>query len=202
MSMITASTLGATSQRANAAMATLEQELNQADAILGDGDTGGMLARVLSALAGTDLAAAPDLGTAFGQLAKAAMANTGSSLGTLFATALMTFAKGSKGEQEIGWSRLAGLLAAARDAMLARGGASLGDKTVLDALDAVARSIDGLSDPVAIREAARLAAHAALTEFRGKPCKIGRARMFADKSIGIDDPGMLAFVKLVDAIAA
>lgn len=200
MTMITTTTLAAASRRAHEAMANLEQELNQADAVLGDGDTGGMLARVLSALADQDVSAAPDIGAAFGLLAKAALANTGSSLGTLFATALMTFAKAGKGEQEIAWSRLAGLLAAARDAMLARGGASLGDKTVLDGLDAVARAIEGLSDPDTIRQAARLAAHGALHEFRDRPCKVGRARMFAEKSIGIDDPGMLAFAKLVDAV--
>ena len=33
----------------------------------------------------------------------------------------------------------------------------------------------------------------ALNEFKGKECKIGRARMFAEKSKDLDDPGMFAF---------
>ena len=36
----------------------------------------------------------------------------------------------------------------------------------------------------------------ALNKFKGKECKIGRARMFAEKSKDLDDPGMYAFHKL------
>lgn len=198
---ITTDSLNRAVARADAAMATLEQELNQADAVLGDGDTGGMLARVIHGMAEKPVEGS-DLGAAFSALAKAALANTGSSLGTLFATALMSMAKATKGQEAVGWDQLSPMLAAARDAMIARGGASLGDKTVLDALDALARSTDGLTQGPAVAQASVAAVHAALEEFRGKPCKVGRARMFAEKSIGIDDPGMLAFAKLTEAVAA
>ena len=36
----------------------------------------------------------------------------------------------------------------------------------------------------------------ALDEFKGKKIKIGRARMFEDKTKDLDDPGMFAFYKL------
>ena len=36
----------------------------------------------------------------------------------------------------------------------------------------------------------------ALDEFNGKKIKIGRARMFEDKTKDLDDPGMFAFYKL------
>lgn len=39
-----------------------------------------------------------------------------------------------------------------------------------------------------------------LTEFRQKPNLLGRARMFPEKSIGLDDPGMLAIKVIVEAI--
>jgi dihydroxyacetone kinase len=185
---------------AHAGMAELEQELNAADSRLGDGDTGSMLARVLGKLAEADLAAAPDLGMAFTTLARGAVSATGSSLGTLLATALLTLAKETKGRDAVTWPELGPLLAKARDAMIARGGAKLGDKTVLDALDALVHAIDGLDQP-ALREAALKAGPAALEQYRDLPCQIGRARMFADKSVGIDDPGMLAFVKLTQKIA-
>jgi dihydroxyacetone kinase len=185
---------------AHAGMAELEQELNAADSRLGDGDTGSMLARVLGKLAEADLAAAPDLGAAFTALARAAVSATGSSLGTLLAAALMALAKETRGRDAVSWPELGPLLAKARDAMIARGGARLGDKTVLDALDALVSAIDGLDQP-ALREAALAAGPAALEQFRELPCQIGRARMFADKSIGIDDPGMLAFVRLAQKIA-
>lgn len=200
--MITPQTLQDATARAHAAMAVLEQELNQADAVLGDGDTGGMLARVIGGMAALDLSQEDDLGAAFAALARAALANTGSSLGTLMATALMSMAKATKGKPSAEWSDLSPMLADARDAMLKRGGASLGDKTVLDGLDAVATALNGIETPADAGVQARAAADQALATFRDRPCKVGRARMFADKSIGIDDPGMLAFAKLVAALAA
>lgn len=186
---------------ANSRMAALEAELNAADSKLGDGDTGVMLARVLGKFGETDIGAGTDLGAAFQALARAAAAATGSSLGTLFATALLTIGKATKGRVTAQWSELSGLLEAALDAMIRRGGASLGDKTVLDALDAVVKATAGLADAGEIAAEASKAGNAALAAFLDKPCKIGRARMFAEKSVGIDDPGMLGFVRLVDALA-
>lgn len=183
------------------AMVELEQELNDADAKLGDGDTGGMLARVIGALDGAPMPADLDLGAAFSAYARAAATATGSSLGTLFATALMTLAKETKGRSSAPIAELGPMLAKARDAMMARGGAKLGDKTVLDGLDAVASALEGIEDGSEARHKAAAAAFAALDAYRDKPNKIGRARMFADATIGMDDPGMLAFAKLSAALA-
>ncbi len=93
-------------------------------------------------------------------------------------------------------------MAAARDAMMARGKGALGDKSVLDALDAVARAIDGIDDPAKMREAAAGATATAMDAFRGRPNKLGRARMFAEKSVGMDDPGMLAFQRILAGLSA
>ncbi|KKX25682.1 dihydroxyacetone kinase subunit L [Rhizobium sp. LC145] len=178
----------------------IEQELNAADAKLGDGDTGGMFARVIGAMHAAEVPSNSDLGATLSAYARATAAATGSSLGTLIATAMLTIAKQTKGRMEIEWSELGPLLEQARDAMSARGGATLGDKTVLDALDAVARAIKGLSDPATVHSAAQAAAVATLEDFRNRPNKIGRARMFAEASIGHDDPGMLAVVRVIQAI--
>ena len=191
----------AVASKAASAMVHLEQELNDADAKLGDGDTGGMLARVINAIDGAAIASQDDVGACFSAYARAATTATGSSLGTLFATALMTFARETKGKPAVPVVELGRLLGLARDAMMARGGANLGDKTVLDAIDAAAQALEGVSDPAEAKAKAVKAAAGVLTEFRGKPNKIGRARMFADQTIGLDDPGMLAFAKLCEAIA-
>ena len=185
--------------RAIARMASFEQELNEADARLGDGDTGTMLANVIRRFADVDIQDGGDVGEAFRNLAKAAVAATGSSLGTLLATGLLAVAKQTSGEKEVAWERLSSLLATARNAMLARGGSNLGDKTVLDALDAAAEgAAQAKGDLVA--EMAVSAAAEKLELMRPEQCKIGRARMFAEKSRGMDDPGMLAFVGLAKAL--
>jgi len=183
-----------------AVLPALETELNEADSRLGDGDTGAMLARVIGAMDAAPPADGEDVGLALSAYARATMGATGSSLGTLIATALLTLSRRTRGRTEVPWSELGDLLAEARDAMAARGGASLGDKTVLDALDAVARSLVGLDHPQTLHAAAQTAARATLEEFRDRPNKMGRARMFAEASRGLDDPGMLAMVRIVDAI--
>ncbi|TCR66134.1 DAK2 domain-containing protein [Bosea sp. BK604] len=202
MSGIELAALAGAVARAKARMATLEQELNLADSRLGDGDTGVMLARVVDAMAAIDYAAEPDIGAALGLMARKTASATGSSLGTLIATGLLTVSKRVKGEPAIAYADLGGHIAAVVAAMAARGGATLGDKTVLDILDALARALDGKGDGASAASAAVEACRTTLAEFRDRPCRIGRARMFAEKSIGMDDPGMLAVHELVLAIAA
>jgi dihydroxyacetone kinase len=187
-------------ERANARMATLADELNAADAKLGDGDTGSMLARLIAAFAAVDIEAQPDLGAAFMALAKAGASSTGSSLGTLVITAMMTAGKETAGQAGIGWDRLGPIVGKVRDAAMMRGKAELGAKTIVDGLDALAKALDGKSDPDTLGAAAEIAMDDVLTEFRDRPCTMGRARMFADKSVGLDDPGMLALAELVEAV--
>lgn len=197
---LTSGSLRMAAARASAAMAGLEETLNAADGKLGDGDTGQTLRRVLEAVAAAAAEAPDDLGEMFAHLARASAGASGSSLGTLFTVALLTFARATRGRTVIPQSELGVLLAQAGAAMASRGGAALGDKTVLDGVDAVATAIAGQEDASALAEAARDAAEGALAAFRDRPCQIGRARMFADRSVGLDDPGMLAFARLVAAV--
>jgi dihydroxyacetone kinase len=202
---ITVQTLSDAVARSHTRMEQLEDQLNAADALLGDGDTGSMLARVIEKMAATDLSAMSDIGAAFNALARAIMSATGSSLGTLLATALHALAKATKGRSEIPWPELSSLIGQAIEAMRARGGASLGDKTILDALHRVAQSLAGITDASTAGDAACAAAcaaeagaRAALEHFKPLPCKIGRARLFPEKSTGAHDPGMLALALLLE----
>lgn len=195
---ITVQTLRDAVARSHARVARLEGQLNAADALLGDGDTGSMLARVIEKMAATDLTATTDVGAAFNALARATMSATGSSLGTLLATAMLTFSKSTKGCSEIPWTELSGLIEQAIEAMKARGGASLGDKTILDALHSIAQSLTGITDATTAAHAAETGARAALEHFKPLPCKIGRARLFPEKSTGSHDPGMLALALLLE----
>lgn len=180
--------------RSHARIARLEGQLNAADALLGDGDTGSMLARVIEKMATTDLTATSDVGAAFNALARATMSATGSSLGTLLATALLTFSKSTKGRSEVPWSELSSLIEQAIESMRNRGGASLGDKTILDALHSIAQCLSGIT----AAHAAETGARKALEHFQPLPCKIGRARLFPEKSTGAHDPGMLALGLLLE----
>jgi dihydroxyacetone kinase-like protein len=98
-------------------------------------------------------------------------------------------------------ARVSDLVAAARDAMQARGKAELGGKTVLDSLDAVAKATAGKDDPATVADAAAAAVDEVMDSFRDRKATVGRARIFAEKSVGMDDPGMLAMNRIVKAVA-
>jgi len=187
--------------RLTAAMERDFEALNAADGALGDGDLGVTMTRGMRAISegAADLPA--DLGQALLRCAQAFTKSSGSSYGTLMATGLMAMAKAVKGRDAVEASEVSNLVALARDAMIARGKAELGGKTVLDSLDAVAAATAGLSDPAAVAKAATDAVRAAMEAFRDKPATVGRARIFAEKSRGLDDPGMLAMTSVVRALS-
>lgn len=193
--------LGAGIGRLAAAMERDADLLNAADGQLGDGDLGVTMTRGMRLVTETRADLPADLGQALMRCAQAFTKTSGSSYGTLLATGLMAAAKAVKGRESVEASEVSALVAAARDAMAQRGKAELGGKTVLDSLDAVARATEGLVDPTAVVEAAARATGEALDAFRERPATMGRARIFAERSRGLDDPGMLAMHRIVAALA-
>ncbi len=187
-------------QRIAAHMETVAEALNAADGQLGDGDLGVTMQRggreVVKALPTLP----DDVGMALLACAQAVTRVSGSSYGTLLATGLMAAAKATRGRTEVPWSECSALLAAALQAMMARGKASLGDKTVLDVLDAAAHAVDGVG-PAEMLAAASGAVDNTMTRMRGQQAKIGRARIFGERSAGLDDPGMLAFREMLRGLA-
>jgi dihydroxyacetone kinase-like protein len=196
---LTTSDLRTAAARLAAAADAAQAELNALDGQLGDGDLGITVATGWKEVANE--AMPDDVGMAFLAASKAFQRVSSSSYGTLTATALMAAAKKAKGRTDIPWSEVPALVAAARDAMMERGKGALGDKSVLDILDAVAKATDGMDDPKAMAAAANAAATQAMAEFRARPNRLGRARMFGDKTIGMDDPGMRAFALLLAGLA-
>jgi dihydroxyacetone kinase-like protein len=175
-------------------------ELNALDARLGDGDLGTTLgkcaANVRAVLAGEPAGLAATLKGCAQACAKA----SGSSFGTLLAVAFLSASK-TVGEREaLDRDAIVELMQVAREALSARGGASLGDKTMLDSLHAIAAALKACPHGADLRAAAQRGAAGALEAFRDKPNRIGRARMFADANVGLDDPGMVAVLRMAEAI--
>jgi dihydroxyacetone kinase-like protein len=182
-------------------MEIVADELNAADGKLGDGDLGITMVRGSREVKTILDDLPPEIGEALMKIAQAFTRISGSSFGTLIATGLMSAAKTTRGRQDVPWSEISGLLAGAMDMMRTRGKASLGDKTILDALDAAAKATAGLDEPTEILGAAQKSIIATMDQFREQQAKIGRARIFADKSVGLDDPGMLAFRRMLEALS-
>ncbi|NIA70690.1 dihydroxyacetone kinase subunit L [Pelagibius litoralis] len=174
--------------------------LNEADAKLGDGDLGVTMQRGARGLLEIVDDLPDDLGMVFMRCAQAFTKTSGSSYGTLLATGLMTAAKACKGRESVPWSKVPALLGDAQAAMMVRGKGALGEKTVLDTLEAARLAAKGLDDPEALLAAALTATEKTLDRLRDEPARQGRARMFAEKSVGLDDPGMLAFRCLLEGL--
>lgn len=183
-----------------AALETEAEHLTTLDGQIGDGDLGITLIKAFRELDRIADTLPDDIGTAFMQCAGAVSRVSSSSFGTLLATCLMTVAKQTKGHTSAPWSDLPGYLEKSVDAMMLRGKASLGDKTVMDAVIAASKAAAGEDDPAALLAATRDGVAGAMAEFRDKPNKIGRARIFAERTIGMDDPGMVAFKVMVEAL--
>ena len=175
-------------------------ELNDLDGRLGDGDLGVTMQRGARDLREVLNEEPDDLGVMLMRSAQAFTRTSGSSFGTLLATGLMAGAKVFRGRTEVAWEELPGAMTDALAAMKKRGKGELGDKTVLDTLEAVCVACNGLDEPHDLLHAADCATNSVLEEFRGKPSRLGRARMFGEKSVGLDDPGMVAFRRMLDAL--
>lgn len=174
-------------------------ELNRLDGQLGDGDLGTTLQRCAQLVREALPTMGDDLVAVFKACAAASAKASGSSFGTLLAVAFLTAAKNVQGPS-LDRAGVASLLDVIVGVLSARGGATLGDKTMLDSLHAIARALQESSDGADLRAAACDAAAAALETMRARANRIGRARMFADKSVGADDPGMVAVLRMAESL--
>ena len=199
--MITTDSIKTAATKIAQLMEETADELNAADGLLGDGDLGITMVRGFREIIEVRDSLPDDVGMALFQCAKAFTKSSGSSYGTLLATGLMSVAKKKKGQQEIQVEEISALLNDALDAMKQRGKAELGDKTVLDVIAASSQAAKDQSDGSSVLKAINDAVTSTIDEFRSRQSKIGRARIFSEKSIGLDDPGMLAFRKMLEALS-
>ena len=192
-------------QRACTALLAQSEYLTSLDQAVGDGDLGITLAKIATALV-EYAAAAPldDLGKFLANAGMAANRAGSSTMGTLLATALMQAGKEVKGQSELTQANLAAMLTAADVGMRERGKASLGDKTVIDALHPAAEAFAAaLHSGASLKEAglkmvaAAEAGRDAVTPLRSR---IGRAAWVGDRTIGQVDPGCATLVILLQAL--
>ena len=198
--MISTETLQSAIKLLAQSMEQSADELNTADGLLGDGDLGVTMIRGFRQII-ADLETLPeDIGMAFFQCAKAFTKSSGSSYGTLLATGMMAIAKVKKGQTGIELDEVSELFDTALEAMQMRGKASLGDKTVLDVIAAVRDASKNQADGQTMLNSINQAINDTMKLFQNRQSQIGRARIFGEKSIGLDDPGMLAFKRMFESL--
>jgi dihydroxyacetone kinase-like protein len=201
MSALTAAALRAALLHVASRLDGAADELNERDAAVGDGDLGVTVVRGARGITEALPSAPDDIGVLLLQCAQAFTKTSGSTFGTLVATGLMAAGKATRGKSEIPWAEVSSVLGAALNAMASRGKAQLGDKTMLDGVEALRRATEGQTDPSVMLSGAVAEIARALDVLRDKPARQGRARIFAEKTVGSDDPGMIVVQRVVEELA-
>ena len=171
-------------------------EFNAADGKIGDGDLGVTILHGLEEVNNNIGKFSDDMGTNFMICSQAFVKKSGSSFGTLIAFSFMSISKNLKGKSECNHEDILSIFEISLKTILERGKTNLGDKTIADSLDLI---IKNLKDNKNYSDVFKSATKQALENFKGKKIKIGRARMFEDKTKDLDDPGMFALNRLTNA---
>ncbi len=188
-----------------------EAYFSQLDAVVADGDFGYSLARGFSAvLADFDQFDRANIGTFLKKVALVISSKVGGASGPLWGTAFLRAAGTAGDKQVLAPADVIAILRAAAGGIAQRGGAVLGDKTLLDALIPATDALEaGLKQPdgtagngtAALQKAAeeaRRAADATATMIAKK----GRAAYTGERSVGSVDAGAVAIAVIAEAISA
>ena len=169
------------------------EDFNAADGKIGDGDLGVTILHGLEEVNNNIGKFTDDMGSNFMICSQAFVKKSGSSFGTLIAFSFMNISKNLKGKNECNHDDILNIFETALKTILERGKSNLGDKTIADSLDLIIKKLKNNQN---YSEIFKSATKQALDDFKGKKIKIGRARMFEDKTKDLDDPGMFALNKL------
>ena len=176
-----------------------KDELCEMDAQMGDGDLGLTMHKGYSAL--PDLirenAEPGDIGKTLMKSGMKMASVVPSTMGTLMSSGVMEGGKALKGKSEIGPAELSTYLTAFAAGIQKRGKCALGDRTILDAVDAGAKKAAaaveaGAADLETVINAAVEGAAEGVEATKEMTPKFGKAAVFAAKAIGMPDQGAVA----------
>jgi dihydroxyacetone kinase len=167
------------------------------DSAAGDGDFGSSLAKGFGGLRSNwESLNKDDIGAFMRNCSMIILEKCGGASGPIWGTALMQAGRYAKGKKRVDLKELSELFQSMVDGVQKIGGASLGDKTLLDALIPATESLrdsalehEGML--LALRKCVKAAEDGA-TSTRGIAAKKGRASYLGDRSIGYYDAGAKA----------
>ncbi|WP_426226386.1 dihydroxyacetone kinase subunit DhaL [Pseudarthrobacter sp. DSP2-3-2b1] len=180
-----------------------EQEFCDLDAVVGDGDMGYSLARGFEmVLSSWDTFDRSDAGAFLRSVAMVISARIGGTSGPIWGTAFLRAAAVAKGRQELTGADAVAMLRAAIEGIMVRGGAAVGDKTLLDVLVPVADALqqantDGRDASSAVEIAAKTA-RAAAEATSALTARRGRASYSGERSIGSPDAGAMVIAIILE----
>jgi dihydroxyacetone kinase phosphoprotein-dependent L subunit len=183
----------------------------QLDSVVGDGDFGYSLRNGFEVVASDyDSFDRTNPGTLLKKIGIVISGKVGGVSGPIWGTAFLRAGAAAGDKTELTPEDVVAMLRAAITGIMARGGASLGEKTLLDALSPATDSLEAaIGDPAfqgdhgmaAIQRAADVAVKAA-EETKSMLAMRGRAAYTGERSIGSVDAGATAIGVILQAIAS
>ena len=169
-----------------------EPLLTDADRNLGDGDHGlGMERGMKAVIEKIESSSFNQISDVFKSAGMAMMSSMGGASGALFGTLFRDGGKALDGEETLNSEGLKSFLNAANEGVKSRGGASPGDKTMIDALEPAAQEAsENISLP--LYELISLVSQAAdrgKEESKDMIATMGRAKTLGERSLGHPDAG-------------
>ncbi len=187
------------------ALAEHAEEIRELDAKMGDGDLGvtvGLMAKALIEFA--ESSAEADIGRLLMQCGMAVNRANPSTFGTIIASGFMGGGKVVMGKTSVDIADWVAIGEAAVESIKSRGKASVGDKTLLDALvpavEALKAEWGKSSEERAAVWAAVRAAEEGMRATTSMVAKCGKARAFQEKSVGVQDGGATAVYYMLKAV--
>ncbi|HEX7405383.1 MAG TPA: DAK2 domain-containing protein [Candidatus Nanopelagicaceae bacterium] len=189
------------------ALATLDSsrdELRDLDAAIGDGDLGITVVEGARAVREGLRTLPPEAGISLilRTCAQRFASANPSTMSALVAAGLLAASKRLGEVENIDRAGALVILEAATDAIQTRGGAALGDKTVIDALRPTIDALQGAGpENKDALEAMIKSARQAVTETASLQSQKGRAAWIGERTMGHPDGGATAYLRLLEAIA-
>ncbi|WP_182357185.1 dihydroxyacetone kinase subunit DhaL [Tomitella gaofuii] len=181
-----------------------EPALTRLDRQAGDGDFGTNMVAALGRLDLDALRTASSPSQAFAAVSDAYLGHAGGTSGALFGVWFRRLggAAAKSGTEDLSVADLARGARSGLDAITALGGARVGDKTMIDALDPAVRALEAgvgnEASPAAVLSSAAEAAAQGAESTEGITARRGRASYIGEAARGVIDPGALVMAWLFE----
>ena len=184
-----------------------KQYFSQLDSVVGDADFGVSLSTGFKAVLNKwDTLDHSSISSFLMKVGVVITGNVGGVSGPIWGTGFMRAGTASKDKTTLTLADLVAISRAAMEGMMQRGGAGLGDKTLLDAIAPATDKLEEWSrrdtqDALGALQSAADAATEAIESTRGWIAKRGRQSYTGERSIGTLDPGIVAVATMMQAVA-
>jgi phosphoenolpyruvate---glycerone phosphotransferase subunit DhaL len=190
-------------RRAQVVLAENRMELIDLDRAIGDGDHGENMDRGFKAVVAKLDAGETEVSGVLKLVAATLMSTVGGASGPLYGTAFLRAAKAAEGDLDS--NGVVAVIAGALEGIVARGKATTGEKTMVDAwtpaLAAAQEAAAAGTGPAGALRAAANAAQAGAEATIPMQATKGRASYLGERSIGHQDPGATSTALILTAAA-